>query len=191
MNQSESVILELGCGNSKLFNNSIAIDMVDLDGVDIICDINKGLSFIPDNSIDEIYSSHFLEHVSDFGFMMKEIYRILKPNGIKKIIVPHFSNPYFYSDYTHKNHFGLYSLSYFSKSDYFKRSVPVFYNDVDFEIIDVKINFKSKWKINNYFAKFFGLFVNSNRNIMEFYESNWCYKYPARELIFLIRKKNV
>ena len=89
--QNEIIILELGCGNSKQFTNSISIDLVDINGVDIVCDLNKGFPFIPDNSIDEIHSVHFLEHIDNLGNIMKEIHRILKPKGIKIITVPHFS----------------------------------------------------------------------------------------------------
>jgi predicted SAM-dependent methyltransferase len=187
-NSKNKIVLELGCGNSKQFQNSIAIDIVDMPGVDIICDLNKGFSFIPDNSVDEIYSSHFMEHIDDLGVMMREIYRILKPGGRKIMTVPHFSNPYYYSDYTHRNAFGLYSLCYFSKSIYFKRQVPVFYNDIDFQITSVKIEFKSRWKIQNFFVKQFGKIVNHNKTLLEYYEANWCYAIPAYELKFIIEK---
>lgn len=189
--QKEKIILELGCGNSKQFQNSIAIDLVDLNGVDIICDLNLGFPFIPDNSVDEIHSSHFMEHVSDFGFMIKEIYRILKPNGTNFMKVPHFSNPFFYSDYTHKNHFGLYSLSYFSKSNYFTRRVPTFYNEIDFEIINIRLKFKSRWIINRISLKIFEKLINSNHKFQEYYEANLCYAISAYELSFLIKKRNV
>jgi len=187
--RKEKIILELGCGNSKTLSESIAIDLVDLNGVDIVCDLNNGFPFIPDNSIDEIHSSHFMEHVNDFGLLMKEIYRILKPNGKNFIKVPHFSNPYFYSDYTHKNHFGLYSMSYFSKASYFRRDVPVFYNEIDFEIIRLNLKFKSQYKIKNIFLKVFERFVNSKKANQEFYEGNLTNVIHAAELEFLLKKK--
>lgn len=187
-NTNERIILELGCGPSKQFSNSIAIDLVDVPGVDIICDLNLGFPFIPDNSVNEIYSSHFMEHIDDLGYMMKEIYRILKPGGRKIMVVPHFSNPYYYSDYTHCNTFGLYSLSYFSKSDYFKRKVPAFYNDMDFKIISVDLRFKSRWLFSRLLIKPFGKLINKRISFMEFYEANWCYIIPAYELKFIIEK---
>lgn len=166
--QNEIIILELGCGNSKQFTNSISIDLVDINGVDIVCDLNKGFPFIPDNSIDEIHSVHFLEHIDNLGNIMKEIHRILKPKGIKIITVPHFSNPYFYSDYTHRNHFGLYSLCYFSKSMYFKRQVPVFYNDINFKIKSVSISFKSQYRLQGLFLKYVGKIINKRKFSLEF-----------------------
>lgn len=41
------------------------------------------------NSQDYVYSSHFLEHVTDYKNALKEQYRVLKPNGYMIIVVPH------------------------------------------------------------------------------------------------------
>ncbi len=182
------VILELGCGPHKRYKDSIAVDMVDMPHVDIVADLNKGLSFLPDGSVDEIYSYHFLEHLTDLGLFMREIYRVLKVGGKKIGSVPHFSNPYFYSDYTHRTHFGLYTLSYFSKGEYFSRKVPAFYNDVDFKINKIKLTFYSPFKMRRRLKKPFQYIVNSSRFFQEFYEENLCHIVPASEIRFEIEK---
>lgn len=43
-----------------------------------------------DNSIPNIYSSHFFEHLflKDCKNLLKECLRVLKPNGIIRIVVP-------------------------------------------------------------------------------------------------------
>ena len=48
---------------------------------------------------------------------MREITRVLKKNGKANIFVPHFSNPYYYSDYTHKRFLGLYTFYYFVETE--------------------------------------------------------------------------
>jgi predicted SAM-dependent methyltransferase len=52
-------------------------------------DITKPFSF-ESNSIDHVYSSHTLEHLSyeETAFVLKESYRVLKPGGVIRIIVP-------------------------------------------------------------------------------------------------------
>jgi ubiquinone/menaquinone biosynthesis C-methylase UbiE len=52
-------------------------------------DIVKGLP-VEDNSCDGIYCSHVLEHLSlnDFRIALKNTYRILKPGGIFRCVVP-------------------------------------------------------------------------------------------------------
>ena len=102
------VIIELGVGRARSIQNAITIDKLDFPEVDIVADLDKGFPFLEDNSVDEIYSFHFFEHVNNLEFLMGEIYRVLKKGGKNIGSVPHFANPYFYSDYTHKAYFGLY-----------------------------------------------------------------------------------
>ena len=93
--------LNLGSG-PKRKNNYLGIDIIDFDSVDIVGDIFDCLKLFPNNSVNNIYSSHFLEHITDLPKLMKEVERILVPGSNFEVIVPHFSNPFFYSDYTHK-----------------------------------------------------------------------------------------
>lgn len=181
--------IELGCGNFKRITDAIGIDIIDMPSVDVIADLNLGLSFIPDNSINEVYSFHFLEHIQNLELLMKEIYRILKPNGHFYGTVPHFSNPYFYSDYTHLRTFGLYSFNYFTKQgDYFKRNTPTFYNDISFTLNNIKLIFKSPFRNRNLIKRLFNKIINANKYIKEFYEENLCYVFPAYEIKFDIMK---
>ncbi len=55
----------------------------------ILYNLNYSIPF-HDNSIDYIYASHFLEHFTKSKglFILKEIYRILKPNGLVRISIP-------------------------------------------------------------------------------------------------------
>jgi len=183
------VVIELGCGTNPLISNSIRIDRVDSDFVDIVADLTEGLPFLPDNSIDEIYSYHFLEHLPDVGFFMKEIYRVLKKGGKKIGSVPHFTNPYYYSDYTHHSFFGLYSFCYFSKEKYFKRGVPTFYSDIDFQITSIQLVFYSPFFMRNVVKKVCSFIFNLNKFSQEFYESSFCYMFPCHEIQFEIQKK--
>lgn len=185
----DRIVLELGCGPSPTIKNAITVDMLDIDGVDIVCDLDKGFPFLPDNSIDEIHSFHFLEHVKDVNFMMAEIYRVLKIGGITSGTVPYFANPYFYSDPTHKTTFGLYTFAYFSKIPHFKRRVPTFYNAINFQINNVQLRFKSPFFIRRNIKKVIQKIFNANRFMKEFYEEQLCYMIPAYELFFELEKK--
>lgn len=183
------VVIELGCGTSRRIKGAISIDIIDVDSVDIVANVDQGLSFLPDNSVDEIYSFHFMEHLSDITLFMNELYRVLKPGGKKIGTVPHFSNPYYYSDYTHRSFWGLYSFSYFSKEPYFKRGVPNFYQDINFKINSIRIVFYSSFKFINIFKKMEGFIFNLNKPMLELYEGSWCYTFPAHEMAFEIEKK--
>ena len=183
------VKVELGCGESRKIKDAITVDLVDNDSVDIVTNINNGLPF-EDNSIDEIYSYHFLEHVDNLEFVLKEIYRVLKPNGKKIGSVPHFANPYFYSDPTHNSFFGLYSFSYFDKNQkLFKRKVPTFYMSEFFEVNNVKLGFTSPFVGRYAFKKIIGFVANLCSYTKEFHEENLCYIIPPYEVKFELVKK--
>lgn len=175
--------VELGCGLKKK-KNYISIDKIDSNNVDIVADIEEGFPYFPDNTIDEIHAYHILEHIENFQFVLNEIVRTLKKGGKCFISVPHFSNPYFYSDYTHKRFFGLYSFYYFSDTNsQLQRKVPNFYSNIRIKILSQKLIFKSAFKKKrNYLKRIMNILINSNSKIQEFYEENLCYLFPCYNL---------
>jgi len=183
------IVLELGCGPNRRIPGSIGIDILDLESVDIVTDLNQGLSFIPSDSVDEIYSFHFLEHLDNLAAFMKEIHRVLKKGGKKIGKVPHSVNPYFFSDPTHKTFFGLYTFCYFSKSYKYRRKVPNFYNEIDFEISVNRIIMHSEFPLRKFFKKIWQKFFNSNTWLLEYYEENMVYIFPPYELYFELVKR--
>jgi len=80
--------LNLGCGKD-IKPGWINIDIKDY-GQEIVRDITRGLPF-DDNSVDEIYSCHFFEHLNgdDVRWVLEECYRVLKPGAEIFIRVPH------------------------------------------------------------------------------------------------------
>ncbi|MGA2823229.1 MAG: class I SAM-dependent methyltransferase [Bacteroidales bacterium] len=184
----EKVVLELGCGTRKFDQNAIGIDRVDMDSVDIVCDLEEGLPFIKDESVDLVCSFHTLEHIGNIEFVMREIYRVLKKGGKTSGTVPHFSNPYYYSDYTHKTPFGLYTFSYFTKKSPLRRKVPTHYNELDFTITKLKIVFYSPFKFRNISRKIFTFIFNSSVFMKEWYEGSLSGFLPAHELFFELEK---
>ena len=182
LQQTEPVVLELGSGEKK-WPGRICIDRLDMPDVDIVADLEEGFPFLPDNSVDAIHSKSFLEHIDRFDFLMQEIWRVLKPTGRKFLYVPHFSNPYYYSDYTHKRFFGLYTFEYFShRQTRFKRKVPSFYQEYGFVTEEMTLVFTSPWKGRKLFKRLFQALVNLHSCLMEFYEENLCYLIPCYAL---------
>ncbi len=187
LQSSASVIVELGCGPNKR-EGRIGIDRLDLPGVDMVADVQEGLSFFPDHSVDEIHSKSLLEHVEDLGGMVREIVRVLKPGGRNFLFVPHFSNPYYYSDYTHTRFMGLYTFYYFVDEKYqLKRKVPAFYSDVRIRVLSQKLIFQSPFRLVHYFKKAFQRLVNLSSWTQEFYEENLCYFIPCYGLEMVFR----
>ena len=88
MQEGGLLILNLGCGKD-LIEGAINIDIQ--EPADMITDLTKLPYLWQDNTIDGIYTSHFLEHTPNPKEILKECYRILKPDGFLNIKVPHSS----------------------------------------------------------------------------------------------------
>lgn len=188
---SEQIVLELGCGSRKRHINAIGIDILNTPCVDIVGDVYEVLECFDNGIVDEVYSYHFVEHVSDLYQLMKSLERVVKPGGVIQIVVPHFSNPYFYSDPTHKTLFGLYTFCYLAKKSPFQRQVPNYNSCLDFSIEKVDLIFKSPQPFYiRYGIKKLAQFVfNSCTYMKEFYEETFCYLVPCYEIYYKLRRE--
>ena len=63
--------LNLGCGQNIL-KDYVNLDAMKLDGVDVIHDLEKFPWPFKDNTFDEVYTSHTLEHLTDLIFSMTQ-----------------------------------------------------------------------------------------------------------------------
>lgn len=184
------VTLELGCGANKRIASAIGIDAIDYGCVDIVGDAMEILGHFPDESVDAVHSYHFFEHLPDVSAMLDEIARIVRPGGRMEVVVPHFSNPYFYSDCTHKSFFGLYTFSYLAQDQLFSNKVPTYNKMQRFSLESVDLGFKSPRPFyGRYLLKrSIGAILNSCSYMQEFYEENLCYLFPCYEIKYrLIR----
>jgi predicted SAM-dependent methyltransferase len=80
--------LDVGCADKQL-KNHIGMDIRDC-GQEIVWDARHGIPF-PDNSINSVFSSHFLEHLSDDEAreFLQDCLRVVRPGGAVCIRVPH------------------------------------------------------------------------------------------------------
>jgi SAM-dependent methyltransferase len=86
--------LNLACGDFYVKNN----DWVNLDWYPHSEYVQKAnlitrLEF-PDETFKVVYTSHFVEHIpkEKIDFILSECHRVLKPNGVLRIVVPDFEN---------------------------------------------------------------------------------------------------
>lgn len=180
--RGEPVVLDLGCGRAKR-PGSIGIDAAALPGVDVVADLEQGLPFLPDRSVDAVYSDHFLEHVDRFDLVLAEIVRVLKPGARAHVSVPHFSNPYFYSDYTHRRFFGLYTFYYFVDQRWqLARKVPSFYTPTRIRIESQRLVFRPGEGRPGRYHRLLERLVNRSTSAQERYEAHLCYLFPCYEL---------
>jgi ubiquinone/menaquinone biosynthesis C-methylase UbiE len=190
LQQGEKLALELGCGPRKVDRQAIGVDLLDFDGVDVVGDVYQALSAMPDASIARVYSAHFLEHLPDLPALLAELGRVMVPGASLSIVVPHFSNPFYYSDPTHRTPFGLYTLAYFCEQSLFRRGVPRYDFKSSFTLQAVHLGFKSypPRYLRHAFKRLIGALVNSSMFAKEFYEENLCWLLPCYELRYELRR---
>ena len=122
--------LDLGCGKQKR-PGFLGVDRRPFPGVDGITDLTqkhwlfdrpqlgpvelvavatadgRTAFMLPDNSVAEVYCSHFLEHLDhnqakpERVRFMNELWRVLVPGGRATIITPHWASNRAYGDFTH------------------------------------------------------------------------------------------
>jgi ubiquinone/menaquinone biosynthesis C-methylase UbiE len=141
-------------------------------GVDVVGEAVEVLASLPDRSVSHIYSEHFLEHLDDFQGLLAQAGRVLADGGTFVAVVPHFSNPYFYSDPTHKRTFGLYTFCYLADSSLFARTTPRYDFDYGLQLDAVKLRFKASRPFYVRYAvrRAIGYVVNLHRSVQEFWE---------------------
>jgi ubiquinone/menaquinone biosynthesis C-methylase UbiE len=186
----EPLFLELGCGPSKRDPDAVGIDVLDLPGVDVVGDALEVLRSLPPGSVAGIYSEHFLEHVADPEAVLVEAARVLRPGGTFTAVVPHFSNPYFYSDPTHRVHFGLYTFAYWIADSPFRRRVPRYRTPLPFGYVAVLHVFKSTrpFYLRHAVKKALSWWVHRSRWTQELYEENLCWLLPCYEIRHVLRR---
>jgi len=108
-----TIKLDLGCGQNKQTGYT-GVDLY-APGADIKMDLLEQMPLQnkptlrtwgrwKDNTVDEIFCSHFVEHVPQelrWPFF-EECYRILKPEGTMRIFVPNWKSERAYGDMTHQ-----------------------------------------------------------------------------------------
>ena len=170
---SEPVILNLGCGNKKLPEET-GVDIIDGPMVDVVTDLNQYPLPFESNSVDIVRSSHCFEHLDNLITLMEDIHRMLKPDGILEFTVPHVSNIEFFRDPTHKHSFTLGTM------DYFVRGIkPIEYTKIEFEYLERRLCFGGglRGKTGSLLS-----WLSERR-----YEKYYCWKYPTNEIYYKLR----
>ena len=102
-----STVLDCGCSDGEFAariaeavkaKRAIGIDVVPEQiakakarGIEaIVGNLDSGLD-LPDESVDMVVASHVIEHVADTDGLIKEFYRVLKPNGYLVMATPNLA----------------------------------------------------------------------------------------------------
>ncbi|WP_028465400.1 class I SAM-dependent methyltransferase [Nisaea denitrificans] len=153
--------LNIGSGFRKM-DGYVNVDNFKECEPDVLMNLEETPWQFDSNSISEITAIHVLEHLGEqretFFNILKEIYRVLKHDGIFRISVPFYMHPTFYTDPTHVRSFTSGTFKMMSKKvnkDWMERNVNAtmlaFMLDIDFETIEISYKYDSAWakKLND------------------------------------------
>ena len=134
-------ILDVGCGANK-YEGAIGLDNNPRTAADVIHDLGQVPYPFPDNEFDLIVSRHVIEHVPDVMSFIGELYRITKNGGRIRLVTPHYTNPDWATDPTHRNHFNSYSFNTFTP----ERAVFDFYTEIQLKPVQTKVTLLNLWR---------------------------------------------
>ncbi len=171
-------ILDVGCGTNK-YKGAIGLDNNPRTGADVIHDLGEIPYPFADDEFDLIVSSHAIEHIPDVMIFVEELYRITKNGGKIKLATPHYTNPDWATDPTHKNHFNSYSFNTFIKD---KQNFD-FYTDVKLKPLRTYVSLANLWR-----ALGIEFFVNLDQKSPKF---RFLRKFWEHYLSFIFRGKEL
>lgn len=197
MKKTKKIVVNLGCGKVRI-PNSIGVDRVEIKNyVDVVHDLDITPYPFKANSVDEIHFYHVLEHLQNPIKKLEELHRILKPDGIMYMRVPHFSSMGAFTDLTHVRPFGYYSFDCFEKDNY-----QHFYTNAQFKILKKEIKYLGLYPNSGIYAKY----IHPNQcfwlarpvvRLLNFminlspaaFERFWCYWVGGATEVLVILKK--
>jgi len=192
-----NLTLLLGCGKTRI-PEAIGVDRVAIENyVDVVHNLDTIPYPFESCSVKEIHMYHVLEHLNDPIKKMEELHRILKPEGLIYLRVPHFSSMGAFSDLTHIRPFGFTSFDCFRKDDY-----QHFYTNVSYKILHKELKYFGLYPNSGLYAKFIHpnkcpLLVRPFIRMMNYlinlsptaFERLWCYWVGgACELVIILKK---
>jgi SAM-dependent methyltransferase len=165
VSQAAPRILDIGCGANKVAG-AIGMDINPRTSADVIHDLDDLPYPFADDSFDQVIGRHVIEHVANPLAVMGELHRITRAGGMVKLVAPHWTNPDFATDLTHRNHLNSYSFRNLTEN----RAVFEFYTDVRFRQLSVTVTILNLWKIFG-----FEFFVNLDNRFpkMRFLRKFW------------------
>lgn len=167
-------ILELGCGNRKLYPDSVGVDICPTSAADLTHDLNTYPYPFEDNSFDLVVCMHVLEHLDDVVRTVTEIHRVLRPGGMLHVEVPHFSSFHAFSDPTHKHFFSSKSF------DYFFEGTPV----SEFDYSNARFVLRRRELMVGGSGLVRGLMRRWINSHLDFYEKHIAFLMPRHTLVF-------
>lgn len=129
--------IDLGCGPRKKSQEYLGIDLFKMPGVDKVVNLEEHKLPFDTNSVDEVYTSHALEHINNLVPLIEEVWRILKPGGKFIVKTPHYKSENAFTDPTHVRLFTRESFHFYDERKVAYKETGWFMSIARFHIDDI------------------------------------------------------
>lgn len=139
--------IDLGCGTNKR-EGFTGVDRRPFPGVDVVTDLTDKWPW-PTDSIEEVYCSHFLEHLDHSSKspqrvrFMNELWRVMKVGAKATIITPHWASCRAYGDFTHADKPVSEFFYFYLNREWRKQNAPD--NDIEWNPDGYNCDFEAVW----------------------------------------------
>ncbi|WP_267594406.1 class I SAM-dependent methyltransferase [Carbonactinospora thermoautotrophica] len=114
------IILDLGCGDTKQYPDNVGVDRRPGKAVNVLADLRRGLPF-QDESVDQVFAVHVLEHLPDYIALLDEVHRVLRPGGVLHVMAPDWTHVNSVADPTHLRLFDVQTFKYLCSPQHTER----------------------------------------------------------------------
>ena len=173
-------VLDVGCGKNK-YEGAVGLDNNPRTAADVIHDLGDVPYPFEDNEFDLVVSNHVIEHVPDVVAFVEELYRVTKNGGRIKLLTPHYTNPDWANDPTHRNHFNSYSFKQFVEG----QKLFDFYTEVRLKPVTAHVSLANLWRALGieFLVNLDGKYP-SMRFLRKFWEQYLSFMFRGKELRF-------
>jgi len=91
LSEDRMLKLDVGCGQNKK-KGFLGIDIASSQNVDFVLDITSEKLPFPENSVDEVFSNHFFEHIDSPKEALEELIRVSVGGAIFEIWTPYLKS---------------------------------------------------------------------------------------------------
>jgi predicted SAM-dependent methyltransferase len=147
--------LDLACGQHKR-EGFFGVDIIETDDADLVHDLASFPWPFDDDSVEEVFSSHYVEHTYPVGTnrdgliaFMNEVWRVCKADAKVQIVHPYALSSRAFQDPTHTRFIPETTWSYFNQEWLRSQGLDHYPITANFEVAGISNGFFPEWALKS------------------------------------------
>jgi hypothetical protein len=140
-----AIKLDIACGQNKR-PGFTGVDIAAGPEIDFVWDLEK-FPWEPftDNSMEEVYASHYIEHTKDLMKFMDEVWRICQHGAKVTFLAPYYTSIRAWGDPTHTRAISEFTWLYYQKPWRVSQKLDHYPIQCDYEVTNLMLYFNDPW----------------------------------------------